>query len=259
MACRVNRTKEWGVRLLQEAASYNENSFLTLTYSDDKIPPGATLVKKDYQDFMKRLRKWLDPTKIKFYMCGEYGPKTHRPHYHAIIFGYMPSDLRTAMIKKKRPIYYSPSLMNLWPYGMNTVGTVTYESCRYVAQYIVDKLNGKKGKEYYGEREPPFSLMSKGLGKKWLEAHRDQVVKNASMTFEGHRISIPRYYKKMLQQDLSEELEYQAGECEEQERKRIQERADREFKTYHRTLEEARLQADATLNKKLSLFKSDDV
>jgi hypothetical protein len=259
MACRVNRTREWGVRLLQEAASFNENSFLTLTYSDDKIPPGATLVKKDFQDFMKRFRKRLAPTKIKFYMCGEYGPKTHRPHYHAIIFGFKPPDLKTAFIKKERHIYYSPFLMDLWPFGTNTVGTVTYKSCRYVAQYIVDKLNGNKGKEFYGERLPPFSLMSKGLGKKWLKEHRDQVVNNKGMTFEGHKVSIPRYYKKMLQQDLSEELEYQAGEYEEQERKRIQERANHEGQTYHRTLEEARRQADATLNKKLSLFKSDDV
>jgi hypothetical protein len=259
MACRVNRTREWGVRLLQEAASFDENSFLTLTYSDDKIPPGATLVKKDYQDFMKRLRKRLGPTKIKFYMCGEYGPTTDRPHYHAIIFGYKPSDLRIAMIKKGKPIYYSPSLMNLWPFGSNTVGTVTYKSCRYVAQYIVDKLNGKKGKEHYGDRQPPFSLMSKGLGKKWLEAHRDQVVANKSMTFEGHKVSIPRYYKKMLREELAEELKEQAGEYAEQERKRIQERADHDGLTYFASLEEARLQADATLNKKISLFKSDDV
>jgi hypothetical protein len=34
------------------------------------------------------LRKKISPLKIRFFHCGEYGDKTRRPHYHALIFGY---------------------------------------------------------------------------------------------------------------------------------------------------------------------------
>lgn len=85
---------------------YHENAwFLTLTYDNENIPyrmtwdegTGEVLVENyslNYEDmkaFWKRLRRYLeyhelDKGKLMYFQCGEYGGKTHRPHYHAIVY-----------------------------------------------------------------------------------------------------------------------------------------------------------------------------
>lgn len=89
-ACLSNRRSDWAVRLEQEFRVSENAHFLTLTYSDEHLCYGAisefaTLVRSDIQLFMKRLRKRCD-SKLKYYVAGEYGSRTYRPHYHAIIF-----------------------------------------------------------------------------------------------------------------------------------------------------------------------------
>ena len=90
--CRLDYARQWADRCMLEAKYHDKNSFITLTYNDDNIPVAEngnyTLVKKDFQDFMKRLRESIGDVKIRYYACGEYGSKSLRPHYHAIIFGY---------------------------------------------------------------------------------------------------------------------------------------------------------------------------
>ena len=93
LPCRLNRTAEWTTRMLYELKSWRCASFVTLTYNDENLPIAengrSTLVKKDVQLFMKRLRKYSG-RELKYYAVGEYGSveKTHRPHYHLIIFGF---------------------------------------------------------------------------------------------------------------------------------------------------------------------------
>ena len=93
----------WATRCMHESRSYDQNSFITLTYEDQQMPENRSISLRDFQLFMKRFRKSIKQ-KIKFFHCGEYSPKKtrpvgpfnpweyigegERPHYHSIIFGY---------------------------------------------------------------------------------------------------------------------------------------------------------------------------
>ena len=77
-----------------EAGQHTDNAFVTLTYADDQLPDGNSLCPEDVTKFLKRLRKRIDPVKIRYFLCGEYGEgSTSRPHYHLILFG-LPSCVR---------------------------------------------------------------------------------------------------------------------------------------------------------------------
>ena len=105
IGCRLERSRMWALRCVHEAQLHSENSFITLTYNDDHIPRDGSLNKKHFQDFMKRLRKSIAPKKVRFYHCGEYGPKLLRPHYHAILFGHQFDDLELHSHRKGVRLY----------------------------------------------------------------------------------------------------------------------------------------------------------
>lgn len=214
IACRIERTREWTVRLLHESGNYSENCFITLTYSNDSLcdicnSSGSdnlqhSLSKERLQLFFKRLRKHLEPTKIKYFACGEYGKTTNRPHYHIILFGWRPdlkNDLYLATYKDGLPIWASKTLEDLWPYGNNVVGTVTKDSIQYTAKYVQKKVDGLLADKVYGDRQPPFQLQSKGLGLKYCEKNADDLKKNLGLTVNGVKTGLPRYYKKKLEID----------------------------------------------------------
>ena len=85
IGCRMRRASDWTIRVMHEASLHSENCFVTLTYGRDKLPPDGSLEHRDFQLFMKRLRRHFGKT-VRFYMCGEYGPLNFRPHYHACLF-----------------------------------------------------------------------------------------------------------------------------------------------------------------------------
>lgn len=189
-ACRVNHTREWALRLMHERQYWDDAIFLTLTYSDDHLPTRGTLVKRDVQLFIKRVRKDLIGRVIRYYAVGEYGEKTNRPHYHAIMFGLSYDD--------------SELIRENWELGFIKVGYVTYQSCRYVAEYCQKKLGGKPGREKYGSREYPFQLCSKGIGARWAIDNQKRLMDNLYITSEGKKFGIPRYYRKKLDIEADE-------------------------------------------------------
>lgn len=90
--CREKKASEWSFRALCEnQSSLTEPLFVTLTY-DNEHKPHCGIRKEDIQNFMKRLRRNLDKLKIehdiRYFACGEYGKKTHRPHYHLILWNF---------------------------------------------------------------------------------------------------------------------------------------------------------------------------
>lgn len=180
LACRINRRRVWTLRLMLEHYFHEKSSFITLTYCDEDLPynlEGVPVVcKKDWQDFLKRLRFFFRPRKIRFYACGEYGTKTHRPHYHAILFGIAPDELDPCYLQFAGKGPSSP-ILRLWSHGLVHVGDVSKESIQYVAGYVTKKFT-KKGDGY----NPEFALMSRkpGIGAQAVE-HVAAVIEKYSL------------------------------------------------------------------------------
>lgn len=185
LSCRIARSREWSLRLMHESAYWDHSTFVTLTYSDEHLPKNLSINKADLQKFFKRIRK--AGHKIRYYACGEYGERYGRCHYHAIIFG----------------LRCDHDFQQYWPFGIVHTGTVTYDSCRYVAQYIDKKYYGEKADEIYTSRglAVPFQICSQKLGLQYALSDQERIKENLYITSRGVKVGVPRYYKKKLQID----------------------------------------------------------
>jgi len=128
------------------------SSFVTLTYDEAFLPPGGNLVPKHLQDFLKRLRKNLEPRQIRFFAVGEYGENTWRPHYHLAIFGL--SVTESDIVKKS------------WRQGFVSLFELNKQTSRYISGYMVKGKTGKDNPALEG-RHPEFmrcSRMNGGIG-----------------------------------------------------------------------------------------------
>lgn len=229
-ACRMNYARDWANRCLLEAQEHDSNYFVTFTYDNDHLPVNdfvdpvtgeigqtATLVKRDMQLFFKRLRRSLeyrgDDRKLRYFMCGEYGSQTFRPHYHAIIFNLHLDDLK--LYKKNdlgQNLYNSEFLQELWPYGYVVIGEVTWETCAYTARYILKKQYGSTA-EIYDRFNfvPEYTAMSRrpGIARNYYEEHKDEIYEfdeiHISTKQGGRRVKPPRYYDKLYDVDYPEE------------------------------------------------------
>lgn len=200
IGCRVDRTQDWTTRIVHEASLHDLNQFVTLTYSDAHLPPGNTLVKKDFQDFMKRLRKHhhkANGAKLRYFAVGEYGDTSERAHYHAVIFGIDFTDKR-AHSKNEHgdQLFTSDLLDSIWGKGHAFFGKVTVRSANYVAKYCIKKVNGSMAASHYGTRQPEFAVMSlkPGIGSGWFEKHQADVFPSDFIVLQGKKRSPPRFY-----------------------------------------------------------------
>jgi hypothetical protein len=172
---------------------HHASAFLTLTYSQDCLPVGATLVKRDLQLFMKRLRK-RRATGLRFFACGEYGELLARPHYHVLLLNTdFPDQRRFKKSPTGEDLYVSAELESLWTMGAAEIGNVTMRSCAYVTGYVVKKQIRNVD---YGSREPEFRCMSlrPGLGWTWFEKFSGEAYAHDSAIVDGRETALPRYY-----------------------------------------------------------------
>jgi hypothetical protein len=189
--CRADQALMWSIRAYHESTLHFKNSFITLTYDDDHLPDDGLIVKKDLQDFFKRLRKSL-PHKIRYIACGEYGDTTRRPHYHAIIFG---ENFRDDKIAISDSLYTSPSLSDVWGKGLVSIAPVTMSSICYVCGYVNKKI---------GDADT-FSLASRrpGIGHDWLKKFSDDLVRTGSVTIEGREYPVPSRYLDWREEEFA--------------------------------------------------------
>ena len=216
IGCRLERSRQWAVRCMHEASLHEDNCFITLTYDDDHLPHGGTLVKHHWQDFMKRLRHEFPARQIKFYMCGEYGDESDRPHYHACLFNCSFDDRLFYSSRNGNDLYISPRLSKVWGKGFCSVGELTFESAAYTARYVLKKVTGERAADHYksvcpvtGEiydLEPEFNLMSRGgrnghgIAKGWIERWRDDVYPDDTVIVNGREARPPRYYDSQIEE-----------------------------------------------------------
>lgn len=208
VGCRLERSRQWATRCMHEASLYDMNCFLTLTYNGEHLPEDNSIHVRELQLFWKRLRKAI-PEHIRYFACGEYGSKFGRPHYHAVVFGWWPPDAQIHARTKNGDLLYTSQLLNdIWQNGFVIIGTVTFESCAYVARYIMKKQLGSNiDPERYvnldtGEvKEKEFVIMSRkpGIGQEWIRLYAPEVLTNGWIYANGHKSQIPKYYKNQLE------------------------------------------------------------
>jgi len=243
VGCRLERSRQWAVRMMNEADLHSDNFFITLTFDDEhllKRDNPLSLDKKEFQDFMKRLRRRIsDPNDkffipsfsellpkdernyVRFFMCGEYGELFKRPHYHAVLFGIDFPDKQLHKIKDGMRYYTSDFIRELWPYGFNVITDVTFDTCAYVARYIMKKHLGQDAwKNYFdyideetgeliGHRIPEYTTMSRrsGIGKLWLDKYLQDVYPRDKIFMRNRGfMKPPKYYD--TQYEIINPLDY---------------------------------------------------
>lgn len=221
IGCRLDRSEQWAVRCMNEAQMHEANSFITLTYSREHLPRDYSLHKREFQLFMKRLRLSIEPARIRFFACGEYGPQTLRPHYHALIFGYDFASDRVLVRHNEQGdlIYTSEILSAAWLYqGRCELGDISYQSARYVAGYCMKKIGGKNAAEHYNrvhpdtglrvQVEPEFQLQSNkpGIGSAWFDKFKTDAFPSDFLVVDGRQVMVPRYYFLKLREDERDAL-----------------------------------------------------
>lgn len=160
IGCRLERSRQWAIRCMHESKLHKHSVFITLTYSDEALEKAGNaelreLRHDDFQRFMKRLRKHFG-NGIRYYMCGEYGEKFGRPHFHAAIFGLNLKDKKLLKNFRGSKLYTSETLTRIWGQGHASFGSVTFNSAAYIARYIL-----KKG---LGRTQPHIMSASMNLG-----------------------------------------------------------------------------------------------
>lgn len=148
--CLKRRASGWSFRLMQEDKKAQSSQFITLTYDTQNVPITKkgfmSLCKRDVQLFFKRLRKAnKSGTKIRYYIVGEYGGKTYRPHYHIILFNTPVEIIQAAW--KNGSVYY---------------GNVTGASVGYTLKYMCKPRRIPLHQN--DDRIPEFAHMSKESG-----------------------------------------------------------------------------------------------
>lgn len=147
MSCRKNRRRLWQHRLMLESMKHEKSCFVTLTYADEHLPKDGSLNPKDLQDFLKRLRRAIEPFKIRYYAVGEYGETTFRPHYHIALFGISRDS--------------HDLIHNAWGLGLIDSGrdNINKDSAQYICGYVTKKMTKKDDPRLNG-KHPEFARMS---------------------------------------------------------------------------------------------------
>ncbi|WNK13748.1 MAG: replication initiator protein [Microvirus sp.] len=233
--CKTSRSQEWASRVMHEAREHHSNIFATLTYNDENVHPDGALVPWHLSEFLRDLRKKVlrdstfignpstsaFPNRLRYLACGEYGDRSGRPHYHAILFGVALADARQATDK----LLNSSALEKLWGRGTVNYGEVTGASAAYVAGYTVKSLGKQQHSRDGVVIPPPFLRMSTHPGIGALYADRFATdFRSGSLVVDGSHHRIPRYYRKRIERtmpQLAEEIanailvrqEQQSSEC----------------------------------------------
>lgn len=169
------------------------------------------MIKKDIQDFNKRLRSDIKYQKLdinyRFFIAGEYSdPPKERPHYHGILFGF---DRYNPVHRKLIIDNWCPPnapRCEEWQFSDLSRGKkcglqdVTPEDIGYTVAYVSKKLTGNYAQSEYQDkgREPPFHVVSQGLGLDFALENRERLVQNGYTMINGSRIGIPRYFREKL-------------------------------------------------------------
>lgn len=137
---------------------------------------------------------------IKYLLTAEYGKRTHRPHYHALLFGVDFAEDRQFYKKSKRgnAIFMSSTLNKIWNKGICTVDCVNVSSkvARYCTKYCAKDARA----------EDTFMLVSRGIGD-------EELLKNFNGLYymvDGHEYPIPKLiWNKIIEKRIRKNWIYE--------------------------------------------------
>lgn len=195
-SCKENYRKSWSERCSCEAKLYHNNCFVTLTYDNEHVP--NHLVKKHLDVFIRELRR---DHKVRYFGCGEYGDESLRPHYHLILFGYMPDDVVPyGKAENGVQMFMSKYLTQLWSKGNVLIEDFHPNNAAYVAGYVGKKLS----KDSPFSNWPEFICMSRrpGIGYDYIINHKDSLKDYGFLIGKnGNVLRLGRYASKIVDID----------------------------------------------------------
>lgn len=213
LGCRKDKMFEQALRQVHEAYMHPVSSMITVTYDDDHLPEGGTLVKKDFQDLIRRIT-YAHP-QIRYAGCGEYGTtKTERPHYHITIFGYDFPDMEGSG-KGKYPIFRSAELTKLWgkgEYQSQTVASFSPATAEYICKHNTKRVKGSLADDHYQGRIPEFYLTSRrpAMGAAFVQKFGTSDIYGQDTCLTPNKTGFcrpPRYYDALWDQMNPSEME----------------------------------------------------
>lgn len=227
LGCKLEYSRQWAIRCQHELQYHKENCFITMTYDDEHLPSRG-VEKKHVQDFFKRLRYHLnnddnykkrlrlyhgrDPSfdfevNIRYFGCSEYGGQTLRPHYHFMIFGFIPDDLVLySQGGSGCKVYLSEMLSEIWSHGNVLVGeSCNFETAAYIARYVVKNFEQKEllDGNFFKVFHKTFVLSSRNpaIGYRYFEENLRQLKRLDKVTIrEGLIVNPSKYYDRKLKE-----------------------------------------------------------
>lgn len=195
------------LRCVHEASLHARNTFVTLTYSPQQLPPDSSLDLRHFQLFCKKLRKRMGP--FRFFHVGEYGEASLRPHYHALLFGidFLHDEVLVSN-GGKHNLFASPTLEACWSDTSGTSrgkvvhGSVSAASAAYVAGYCLKKFrpgaapSAPINLDTGVQRTREYVTMSRrpGIGAGWIDRFHTDVYPDDQVIHDGCKLRPPRYY-----------------------------------------------------------------
>jgi hypothetical protein len=201
--CHLKYCNQWAIRMKVHATHNPIFWCITLTYSGQYLPyvkatdgkVYMTLKRSHASNFFKTLRNNHNKTykghhkpKISYMICGEYGDKFKRPHYHAIVFGSTPDDI-----------------IKSWPYGHIHFGANNLEAAtNYALKYSMKSRLWKLGKSTAYIR--PFIHVSKGIGEDMI-VQKTKIYQWQKIDYQTGEVKPKKYIIKCVTSDIPEILD----------------------------------------------------
>lgn len=234
IGCKIQKREDWACRIEMEAKQWPKDSiwFVTLTYDDKNVPylnhdtgvidrggtytsrngalkTNQTLWYEDVQKFLKRLRKTYK-SQLRYFVAGEYGETTGRPHYHMILFNYHPEELKPYRLLSKPGYFVDSRIEKCWGLGIHNLSQpMDAKAYSYTAGYVTKKMPDEKMNYLKNGLMQPFCQMSRdpGLGYEYYQQHKEQIWEQGYIQLgNGKRASIPRYFQEMYKAENPEAL-----------------------------------------------------
>lgn len=185
VACLSNRRSAWTIRLWDEFQRSTNSIFVTLTYDDAHLPSDGMLEREDPKKFFKRFRKNLNLKGLRYLLCGEYGGKFKRPHYHVLMFGLPDNRDWWSFIQKN------------WPLGYVSVFDVNASRIGYMTKYL---LKPEENAELRKIKKQPYITASHGLGLGLVDRINYDMVDRSDYTIHEYGQSgvLPRYVREKM-------------------------------------------------------------